>query len=104
MVSSSWFRRHKKTVYIVMIFSMFVWGISYSAMEMIPKKPIGTIFGRKITENEFLDIVGGAGKAFFFLNKKKTNVFLLCGGARFSFFSQKKKKNFFFFVEKKNFL
>lgn len=38
MVSSSWFRRHQKTVYIVMIFAMFVWGISYSAMEMIPKK------------------------------------------------------------------
>jgi peptidyl-prolyl cis-trans isomerase D len=65
MVSSSWFRRHKKTVYIVMIFSMFVWGISYSAMEMIPKKPIGTIFGRKITENEFLDMLGRWQRLFF---------------------------------------
>lgn len=65
MVSSSWFRRHQKTVYIVMIFAMFVWGISYSAMEMIPKKPVGRIFGRKITQNEFADMLGRWQRLFF---------------------------------------
>ena len=65
MVSSSWFRRHQKTVYIVMIFAMFVWGISYSAMEMIPKKPIGKMFGRKITQNEFADMLGRWQRLFF---------------------------------------
>ncbi|HHT9112611.1 MAG: SurA N-terminal domain-containing protein [Planctomycetes bacterium] len=65
MVSSSWFRRHQKTVYIVMIFAMFVWGISYSAMEMIPKKPIGKIFGRKVTQNEFADMLGRWQRLFF---------------------------------------
>lgn len=65
MVSSSWFRRHQKTVYIVMIFAMFVWGISYSAMELIPKKPIGRILGRKITQNEFVDMVGRWQRLFF---------------------------------------
>ena len=65
MVSSSWFRRHQKTVYIVMIFAMFVWGISYSAMEMIPKKPIGKVFGRKITQNEFADMLGRWQRLFF---------------------------------------
>lgn len=65
MVSSSWFRRHQKTVYIIMIFAMFVWGISYSAMEMIPKKPIGKIFGRKVTQNEFADMLGRWQRLFF---------------------------------------
>ena len=65
MVSSSWFRRHQKTVYIVMIFAMFVWGISYSAMELIPKKPIGRILGRKITQNEFADMVSRWQRLFF---------------------------------------
>ena len=65
MVSSSWFRRHQKTVYIVMIFAMFVWGISFSAMEMIPKKPIGKIFGRKVTQNEFADMLGRWQRLFF---------------------------------------
>lgn len=65
MVSSSWFRRHQKTVYIVMIFAMFVWGISYSAMEMIPKKPIGKVLGRKITQNEFADMLGRWQRLFF---------------------------------------
>src|SRR3972149_2348314 len=65
MVSSSWFRRHQKTVYIVMIFAMFVWGIGYSIMEMIPKKPIGKIFGRKITQNEFADMRGRWQRLFF---------------------------------------
>ena len=65
MVSSSWFRRHQKTVYIVMIFAMFVWGISFSAMEMIPKKPIGKVFGRKITQNEFADMLGRWQRLFF---------------------------------------
>ncbi|NUO08475.1 MAG: SurA N-terminal domain-containing protein [Candidatus Brocadia sp.] len=70
MVSSSWFRRHQKTVYIVMIFAMFVWGISYSAMEMIPKKPIGKIFGRKITQNEFADMLGRWQRLFFSQSKE----------------------------------
>lgn len=65
MVSSSWFRRHQKIVYIIMIFSMFVWGISYSAMEMIPKKPVGRIFGRKVTQNEFADMYGRWQRLFF---------------------------------------
>ena len=65
MGSSSWFRRHQKTVYIVMIFAMFVWGISFSAMELIPKKPIGKMFGRKITENEFADMLGRWQRLFF---------------------------------------
>jgi len=65
MVSSSWFRRHQKTVYIVMIFAMFVWGIGYSIMEMIPKKPIGKVFGRKITQNEFADMLGRWQRLFF---------------------------------------
>lgn len=65
MVSSSWFRRHQKTVYIVMIFAMFVWGISYSVMEMIPKKPVGRILGRKVTQNEFADMLGRWQRLFF---------------------------------------
>lgn len=65
MVSSSWFRRHQKTVYIVMIFAMFVWGIGYSIMEMIPKKPIGKVSGRKVTENEFADMLGRWQRLFF---------------------------------------
>jgi len=65
MVSSSWFRRHQKTVYIIMIFSMCVWGVSYSAMEMIPKKPIGKIYGKKITQNEFVDMLGRWQRLFF---------------------------------------
>ena len=65
MVSSSWFRRHQKTVYIVMIFAMFVWGIGYSVMEMIPKKPIGRMFGRKVTQNEFADMLGRWQRLFF---------------------------------------
>ncbi len=65
MVSSSWFRRHQKTVYIVMIFAMCVWGISYSAMEMIPKKPIGRAFGRKITQNEFAEMLSRWQRLFF---------------------------------------
>lgn len=70
MVSSSWFRRHQKTVYIVMIFAMFVWGFSYSVMEMIPKKPIGKMFGRKITQNEFADMLGRWQRLFFSQEKK----------------------------------
>lgn len=65
MVSSSWFRRHQKIVYSVMIFAMFVWGISYSAMELIPQKPIGKIQGRKITQNEFADMLGRWQRLFF---------------------------------------
>jgi hypothetical protein len=48
-----------------MIFAMFVWGISYSAMEMIPKKPIGKMFGRKVTQNEFADMLGRWQRLFF---------------------------------------
>lgn len=65
MVSSSWFRRHQKIVYSIMIFAMFVWGISYSAMELIPQKPIGKIQGRKIAQNEFADMLGRWQKLFF---------------------------------------
>lgn len=65
MVSSSWLRRHQKAVYIVMIFAMCVWGISYSAMEMIPKKPIGKIHSRKVTQNEFVDMLGRWQRLFF---------------------------------------
>lgn len=65
MVSSSWFRRHQKIVYSVMIFAMFVWGISYSAMELIPQKPIGKIQGKKITQNEFADMLGRWQRLFF---------------------------------------
>ncbi len=65
MVSSSWFRRHQKIVYSIMIFAMFVWGISYSAMELIPQKPIGKIHGRKITQNEFADMLGRWQRLFF---------------------------------------
>ncbi|GIL20025.1 MAG: hypothetical protein DWB56_00350 [Candidatus Jettenia sp.] len=65
MVSSSWFRRHQKTVYIIMIFSMVVWGVSYSAMEMIPKKPVGKVLGRKITQNEFADMLRRWQRLFF---------------------------------------
>ena len=48
-----------------MIFAMFVWGISYSAMELIPQKPIGKIQGRKITQNEFADMLGRWQRLFF---------------------------------------
>src|SRR3989339_602736 len=48
-----------------MIFAMFVWGIGYSIMEMIPKKPIGKIFGRKVTQNEFADMLGRWQRLFF---------------------------------------
>ncbi|MDN3509868.1 MAG: SurA N-terminal domain-containing protein [Candidatus Jettenia sp.] len=65
MVSSSWFRRHQKIVYIIMIFSMVVWGVSYSAMEMIPKKPVGKVLGRKITQNEFADMLRRWQRLFF---------------------------------------
>ncbi|MCF6158053.1 MAG: hypothetical protein E3K32_05670 [wastewater metagenome] len=65
MVSSSWYRKHQKTIYIVMIFAMFVWGISYSAMEMIPKKPVGKIYGRKISQNEFADMYNRWQRLFF---------------------------------------
>ncbi len=65
MVSSSWFRRHQKTVYIVMIFAMFVWGIGYSVVEMIPKKPLAKIYGRKITQDEFADMLGRWQRLFF---------------------------------------
>jgi len=67
MVSSSWFRRHQKTVYIVMIFAMFVWGIGYSIMEMIPKKPIGKA-GRLRKMN--LRICWGDGKDCSFHKQK----------------------------------
>lgn len=70
MVSSSWFRRHQKTVYIIMIFAMCVWGISYSAMEMIPKKPIGRALGRKITQNEFADMLSRWQRLFFSQSKE----------------------------------
>lgn len=65
MVASSWFRRHQKTVYIVMIFAMCVWGVGYSAMEMIPKKPVGKALGRKITQDEFADMLGRWQRLFF---------------------------------------
>ncbi|MGQ3684562.1 MAG: hypothetical protein ACUBOA_06055 [Candidatus Loosdrechtia sp.] len=65
MVSSSWFRRHQKKVYIIMIFSMFVWGISYSVMELIPQKPVGKVYGRKVTQNEFADMLGRWQRLFF---------------------------------------
>lgn len=65
MVASSWFRRHQKTVYIVMIFAMCVWGVGYSAMEMIPKKPVGKVLGRKITQDEFADMLGRWQRLFF---------------------------------------
>lgn len=48
-----------------MIFSMFVWGISYSAMEMIPQKPVGKVFGRKVTQNELADTLGRWQRLFF---------------------------------------
>ncbi|MDR4507953.1 MAG: SurA N-terminal domain-containing protein [Candidatus Brocadiaceae bacterium] len=65
MVSSSWFRRHQKTVYIVMIFAMFVWGIGYSAIEMLPKKAIGKVYGRKVTQEEFADMANRWYRLFF---------------------------------------
>lgn len=50
MVSTSWLQKNKKIVYIIMIFAVSVWGISFSAMELIPKKPIAKVLGRKITQ------------------------------------------------------
>lgn len=51
----NWMRRHKKKMYIVMVFAMAAWGIGYSATYLIPKKPIGTILGEKISTEEFND-------------------------------------------------
>ncbi|MEE9585171.1 MAG: SurA N-terminal domain-containing protein [Candidatus Brocadiales bacterium] len=51
----NWMRRHKKKMYIVMVFAMAAWGIGYSASYLIPKKPIGTIMGEKISAEEFND-------------------------------------------------
>lgn len=50
-----WMRRHKKKMYIVMVFAMAAWGIGYSASYLIPQKPIGIIMGEKITAEEFND-------------------------------------------------
>ncbi|MFQ5956616.1 MAG: SurA N-terminal domain-containing protein, partial [Candidatus Brocadiales bacterium] len=50
-----WMRRHKKKMYIVMVFAMAAWGIGYSASYLIPKKPIGIIMGEKISAEEFND-------------------------------------------------
>lgn len=65
MVSTSWLRKNQKIVYIIMIFAVSVWGISYSAMELIPKKPIGKILGRKITQDEFTDMAIRWQRLFF---------------------------------------
>ncbi|MEE9514917.1 MAG: hypothetical protein V3V54_02700, partial [Candidatus Brocadiales bacterium] len=51
----NWMRRHKKKMYIVMVFAMAAWGIGYSATFLIPKKPIGIILGEKISVEEFND-------------------------------------------------
>lgn len=48
-----------------MIFAMCVWGVGYSAMEMIPKKPVGKALGRKITQDEFADMLGRWQRLFF---------------------------------------
>lgn len=50
-----WMRRNKKKMYVVMVFAMAAWGIGYSASYLIPKKPIGTILGKKVTAEEFND-------------------------------------------------
>jgi len=65
MVPSSWLRKNQKFIYIIMIFAISVWGISYSAMELIPKKPVGRVFGEKITQEEFADMARRWQKLFF---------------------------------------
>ncbi|MBM4054586.1 MAG: hypothetical protein FJ264_07930 [Planctomycetes bacterium] len=65
MVSASWLRKNQKIVYIIMIFAVSVWGISYSAMELIPKKPIGKVLGRKVTQDEFADMAIRWQRLFF---------------------------------------
>ena len=51
----NWMRTHKKKMYIVMVFAMAAWGIGFSASYLIPKKPIGTIMGQKVSVEEFND-------------------------------------------------
>lgn len=53
----NWMRTHKKKMYIVMVFAMAAWGIGYSATYLIPKKPVGTIMGEKVTVEEFNDAI-----------------------------------------------
>ncbi len=50
-----WMRTHKKKMYIVMVFAMAAWGIGFSASYLIPKKPVGTILGQKVSVEEFND-------------------------------------------------
>ncbi|MHC4277787.1 MAG: peptidyl-prolyl isomerase family protein [Planctomycetota bacterium] len=50
-----WMRTHKKKMYIVMVFAMAAWGIGFSASYLIPKKPVGTIMGQKVSVEEFND-------------------------------------------------
>ncbi len=65
MLSTSWLRKNKKIVYIIMIFAVSVWGISFSAMELIPKKPIAKVLGRKITQEEFTEMAIRWQRLFF---------------------------------------
>ncbi len=65
MVSTSWLQKNKKIVYIIMIFAVSVWGISFSAMELIPKKPIAKVLGRKITQDEFTEMAIRWQRLFF---------------------------------------
>lgn len=58
MAATNWFRKNqKKLLGILVVFLMVIWGIGPAADLIVPKPPIGTILGEKVSQEKFNDTV-----------------------------------------------
>ena len=66
MPSTNWFRKNqKKLLGILVVFLMVIWGIGPAADMLVPKPPVGEIFGKKISQEKFNDTVIRWNSIFF---------------------------------------
>ncbi|MFQ5962844.1 MAG: SurA N-terminal domain-containing protein [Candidatus Scalinduaceae bacterium] len=66
MPATNWFRKNqKKLLGILVVFLMVIWGIGPAVDLLVPKPPIGEIFGEKVSQEEFNDTVVRWARVFF---------------------------------------
>jgi hypothetical protein len=66
MAATTWFRRNqKKLLGLLAAFLMVIWGIGPAVDYLVPKPPVGEIFGEKVSQEEFNDTVVRWARVFF---------------------------------------
>lgn len=71
MAATNWFRKNqRKLLGILVVVLMVIWGIGPAADMLVPKPPVGQIFGKNVSQEKFNDAVIRWARVFFRDTKK----------------------------------